>query len=365
MAQYYNFISEVYRRTECAIVVTGGNHDSPAHLEAPRQVLSALRVHVIGRLPEDIGQAVIALPNAREPKLIVAALPFLRDGDLRVAMGGETRSEIERQLVAGIRGHYERAAEHGASWKSAGVPVIAMGHLTVKSCDPCPDSERDIHIGGLGSVGPDVFGDSFDYVALGHLHQPQDAERSHIRYAGSPIPLSFKEAEHEKEVRLLEFTGGKLSYQQGIPVPMQRRLIQWELRRDELELHLRGLPLPESPLRPWVEVIVTDPKPGENIFEIVRELAEGRPYDVIRVGRPPVELTATLVLAENAADEEADNLLGDPQRVFSLCLKKETTLTEEDVEALEAAFAELLEHHHEQEESGVNVPVETFALAAV
>src|SRR5207247_11156539 len=58
----------------------------------------------------------------------------------------------------------------------------------------------------------DCFPDSFDYVALGHLHRPQAASgRDTVRYSGSPIPLSFSEAADRKEARVVDFAGGDLA----------------------------------------------------------------------------------------------------------------------------------------------------------
>jgi DNA repair exonuclease SbcCD nuclease subunit len=69
-----------------------------------------------------------------------------------------------------------------------------MGHLTILG-SRTTDSEREIHVGGLGAVGAECFSSAFKYVALGHLHRAQTAKgNAAVRYAGSPIPLSFSEA---------------------------------------------------------------------------------------------------------------------------------------------------------------------------
>ena len=55
------------------------------------------------------------------------------------------------------------------------------------------DSERDITVGGVATVHPEVF-DGVDYVALGHLHGQQQRSSETVRYSGSPVALSFSEA---------------------------------------------------------------------------------------------------------------------------------------------------------------------------
>ena len=89
-AQYYNFLSELFRQGGCAVIVVAGNHDSPAHLEAPRQILKALGAHVIGAWPSIPDEVVVPLPNAKSPQLVVTAVPFLRDRDVRTGQSGQS-----------------------------------------------------------------------------------------------------------------------------------------------------------------------------------------------------------------------------------------------------------------------------------
>ena len=208
--QYYDFLSHLRGAGACAAVIVAGNHDSPGHLEAPREVLRSLSFHVIGTLAEQPVDWLVPLPNPESPQLVVAALPFLRDADLRVGLSGQSADEIQRALVAGIARRYQEAAHAAAEWRERGVPVLATGHLTVVGSTNS-ESEREIHIGGLGAVGTECFPAAFDYVALGHLHRPQAAGgRDHVRYAGSPLALSFSEADDVKEVRPARFRGWRV-----------------------------------------------------------------------------------------------------------------------------------------------------------
>ena len=169
LGRYFDFVSGLFRQGDCSLVVIAGNHDSAAQLEAPKQVLDALNVHVAGFLAEKPEARLLYLPKDQDPKVAIAMMPFLRDRDLRVGKAGESADDIRAQVVAGIR---ERYAESADAVKDAGIscPALATGHLTVLGTKTS-DSERDIHIGGLGAVTIDSFPDTFAYVALGHLHR--------------------------------------------------------------------------------------------------------------------------------------------------------------------------------------------------
>lgn len=77
------------------------------------------------------------------------------------------------------------------------IPIIATGHLTTIGAS-MTDSVREIYIGTLEAFSATLFPE-FDYIALGHIHRPQVVNKSgHIRYSGSPIPLSFDESGQQK-----------------------------------------------------------------------------------------------------------------------------------------------------------------------
>jgi exonuclease SbcD len=103
-------------------------------------------------------------------------------------------------------------------------PVIAMGHLYAQGSIIC-ESEREIQIGNLAAFGESDFSETFDYVALGHIHRPQRVGgKEHIRYSGSPIALSFSEKNDLKIVIELEITAGKIERIEEISIPKFRVL---------------------------------------------------------------------------------------------------------------------------------------------
>ncbi|SMB91162.1 Exodeoxyribonuclease I subunit D [Hymenobacter roseosalivarius DSM 11622] len=255
---YYSFLLQM-QATGCRdIVVVGGNHDSPATLNAPARLLRHLRVHIVGCVPDCFEDQVIVLDSADgKPGLVVCAIPFLRDRDVRLSVPGEAAEEREARIRQGIADHYARAAEVEMVWqlKAAGVPVLATGHLYAAGA-MASDSERTIHVGNLGQVTADHFPTVFDYVALGHLHRPQRVGgREHIRYSGSPIPLSFSEIDHPKEVLLLEFAPQSLCIE-ALPVPGARRLVRFHGPLDEVLVRLAAYDNAGYQLPAWADVEV-------------------------------------------------------------------------------------------------------------
>ncbi len=265
---YYNFLVQM-QATGCRdIVVVGGNHDSPTLLNASRQLLRQLRIHVVGGVPADPAEQVVALAGTSgRPALVVCAVPFLRDRDLRLAVAGETPDERQVRIRQSIAGHYAALAEGPGvqRLREQDVPVLATGHLYAAGGAASEGAERDVHIGGLGSVGAEHFPAVFDYVALGHLHRPQVVGgREHIRYSGSPVPLSFTEADDRQQVLLLDFAGAGPPQITVLPVPVTRRLQRFHGTLDEVEASILAYDNAAFELVAWADVQVrSDEAPAE------------------------------------------------------------------------------------------------------
>ena len=226
---YYRFLCRVAASPRRHVVVTAGNHDSPSFLNAPRELLKFLNIHVVGcasALPED--EVILIAGPDHEPLLIVCAIPYLRDRDIRTAEAGESLEDKERKIIEGIRAHYRMvydAAQEKRDRLRKPVPIVAMGHLyTAGGQTVDGDGVRELYIGTLLHVGTDVFPDCIDYLALGHLHIPQTVGGSDfIRYSGSPLPIGFGEAAQEKSLVLVEFSD-EAPKVANIPVPCFRTL---------------------------------------------------------------------------------------------------------------------------------------------
>ncbi|MCB2377793.1 exonuclease subunit SbcD [Hymenobacter sp. BT635] len=343
---YYSFLLNM-RGTGCRdIVVVGGNHDSPATLNAPARLLRHLRVHVVGCVPECFDDQVLVLDDAAgQPGLVVCAVPFLRDRDVRLSVPGESAEEREARIKQGIADHYARVSEIERVWqlKDMGLPVLATGHLYAAGAAPS-DSERTIHVGNLGQVTADHFPAIFDYVALGHLHRPQRVGgREHIRYSGSPIPLSFSEVDHPKEILLLDFAQGKLHSLEALPVPGTRRLARFHGALDEVIASLEAYDNTGFLLPAWVDVEVrselTQLEVAEQLLKTIEQLNR---QHIEVLARRHFRLVKLRALGAEADDEPLTPSLDDftERQVFERRLENEPEASRAE---LQEAFDELLE----------------------
>ncbi|MDD4458087.1 MAG: exonuclease subunit SbcD, partial [Syntrophotalea acetylenica] len=175
---YYRLLCRVAASCCRHVVIVAGNHDSPSFLSAPKELLKALDVHVVGSPGEDPQDEVLVLRDKQgRPELIVCAVPYLRDRDIRVAQAGESIEDKERSLVDGIRRHYAEVAARAEGRRAelyAEVPIVATGHLFAAGAQTVDgDGVRELYVGSLAHVNSGIFPDCFDYLALGHLHVPQ------------------------------------------------------------------------------------------------------------------------------------------------------------------------------------------------
>ncbi len=324
VALYYDFIRRLADLKTVRAVITGGNHDSASHLNAPRELLRRFQVHVVGQ--------ALAVESAALDlgEVVIGAVPFLRERDLRQSVAGESMGDVQSQVRAAIRTHY--AAQLQACRSLAGQrPVIAMGHLTVLGATTS-ESERDVHVGNLGAVGADVFA-GFDYTALGHLHRPQKVGGlESVRYSGSPLALSFSEAEDVKSVVLLEVGINGVKSLETQPLPVTRSLVRATMNRSSLEAELAGLPAGV-----WAEITVKLDAPEAVLDRQVREWAAGR-FEVLKV-------LTELPMCDQPAWQQTGPALNElkPREVFREKLRQ-SGLTDED-DRLTSAFDELLALH--------------------
>ena len=330
---YYNFLGRLAAETRCQTLILGGNHDSPATLHAPRDVLRALDVRVIASPPDDPADALLEFAD-----VVVCAVPYLRERDVRLAAPGQSADEVAAAIRTGVSQHY-RAVHTLAQTKAAGRLLVATGHLTVAGSNSSP-SERPIYIGNLGAVEAACFA-GFGYAALGHIHRPQSVggdERVH--YAGSPIPLSFAEVDLAKEIRVIDVAAGQLT-QRAIRIPTFRALWRITPAAATLAAELaRHQGAPGDPLPPWVELTVTDGRSHPDLDRQVHEAAANLRLRVLKV-------LASASPADSATPGDAAPApsLHDlrPEDVFAERLRREPIDPDSpEGQTLALTFAELL-----------------------
>ncbi|MBC7553617.1 MAG: exonuclease SbcCD subunit D C-terminal domain-containing protein [Taibaiella sp.] len=346
LRQYYDFLLKV--KTTCCrhLVIIGGNHDSVSTLNAPKELLRQMDIHITGGVPEQVHEEIIPI-KAKDGTLeaIVCAIPFLRDKDIRLSVSGETSAERETRIKQGIAAHYRQLVPHITEYKNSGVPVIATGHLFAAGATTS-DSEKDIFVGNLGQVGSGDFPAEYDYIALGHLHRPQLVNsQPHIRYSGSPVALGYSEADHGKKVIVIDFIPGSSPVIEEIGVPAPRRIKKMGGDTLGIRQKLTAFPDESLPYPAWLEVeVVTDtylPELEANLNAIVAKMAHIGSL-VIKQKR---KTTATTM-----ADHATEALSLDELDVHSVFLKRcESQNPGGDHSELIATFNEAMEKWQQSE----------------
>lgn len=275
-SQLYYFLTEARKRLpRLNIVMTAGNHDAPARLEAPAPflaLLDAVVVGLIGRRNDSAGAAAsidldrIVVPLNDAVGQIAAwciAMPFLRPSDLPRIDGAVD------QYAAGIAALYAQAYEFAEKKRAPGQAIIALGHCHISGGAISKESERRIVIGGVDSLSSAIFAPGIDYVALGHLHLAQkiggDPTR---RYCGSPLPMSFSEINYPHQVVVVELAGPAVLDTREIRIPRSVELLCVPKQAesiDEVLAQLQALECADLPEPQWpyllVRVRLNQPEP--------------------------------------------------------------------------------------------------------
>ena len=344
LTQYYGFLKKLVG-TGCHVVITGGNHDSPGVLNAPRELLRFLDIKVIGNAQENIADELLHIDTPKGD-VVIAAVPYLRDADLRKSVVGEGYDDRLSALRQGIRAHYEQLAAISTE-RYPDKCVIAMGHLYVNGVS-VSESERDIHvIGGEAAFSADFFPEGFEYIALGHIHKPQRiANSDFVRYSGSPIPLSFSERDDKKYVLELTVEGQKIGKVASIEVPLFRELRCFSGNLEEVEAALNAYEV-VTPLPPYVEIHVTEPyaDPQKEAYfgYLIRDF-EAAPFKIIK---PRLSFTNRTQGADELYVTGTSIQDLTPRDVFQKRLLTEN-LDEETQQLLAEAFEELWREVAEQ-----------------
>ena len=173
------------------VFVISGNHDSPERLAFGGQLMKDRRVYMA---PVYDGYLEPVQLEDRYGSLRVYMLPFIKPAVVRRCCPEEGIETFEDA----VRWALEHMAEHKKGEDGRNI-LIAHQFVTGASC--C-DSE-ELSIGGLDQVSAELF-DSFDYVAMGHIHGPQKVGRDTLRYSGTPLKYSFSEVNHRKSVTVVE-----------------------------------------------------------------------------------------------------------------------------------------------------------------
>lgn len=289
-SMYYQFIYRVTAENPyLQIVIVAGNHDSAARLEAPLPLLQAMRTEVRGVVRKleggeiDYDHLTVELKNRKgEVELLCMAVPFLRQGDYpAVQTEGNPYAEGVRELYAQLLQRlWKRRTENQA--------ILAIGHLQATGSEIAEKdySERTV-IGGLECVSPEAFSEQIAYTALGHIHKAQRVSgRENVRYAGSPIPMSFAEKHYHHGVVMVTFDGGCAVDIERLECPKLIPLVSvpnGEPVSPEAILEaLKELPETEA-VAPYLEVKVLLEEPEPMLRQEIEDALADKNYRLARI----------------------------------------------------------------------------------
>jgi exonuclease SbcD len=309
----YSFVSRASRLLPgLQIVVTAGNHDSPARLEAPAALTDPMDIIFrgnVGRTAErepDYAPLIIPLCSRRAKlealradkeapiEAVCLAVPYLHESDLPKPEGDE------RGLNASTALFYRQALEQARRRYGATIPVVAMGHLYVGGAS-VSDSERGVRVGNLDCVAASAFPEELAYVALGHIHKAQRiGGNDRIRYCGTPLPMSMSEADYKHQFVVVTLDGDSAEVSL-IEIPQHTAMhrlgtAQKPVAREELLGRLAELvdTIADDNRPPYLELHVALTEPDVTLQREVKEFLADK----------AVRLTSILAHYPNRSDEK-------------------------------------------------------------
>jgi exonuclease SbcD len=248
---------ESFAATGIPLVLTSGNHDSAVRLQYAGAVMARAGIHLRTTVEQVTDPVVLA---GEGYDVGIYGIPYVLPDAVMTELGVQrSHAAVLDALAGSIRGDARRRGlEH----------VVVMAHAFVTGAAGS-DSEREIRVGGVGDTAADVFA-GFSYVALGHLHGPQEVALpgTVVAYSGSPLAFSFSERDHVKSVVVVDIDADGVRTRR-VPTPVPRPLVQVTGRLAELLARAAGdlAHLADA----WVKVVLTDPGRVANPMEQLRE----------------------------------------------------------------------------------------------
>lgn len=279
---YFSFLSKL-KNTKCkTTIIIAGNHDSPMMLQHTSPILAKLHIFVITTAQNSL--QVIPISNSNnELVALCCPIPYLRDQDLLLYKQDESIEDTKERLRLAIESFYTIAYETAQQQNPQNVPIIVTGHLVAHKGELSESqSERPIHRQNFGELQTANLPEGIGYVALGHLHKPQQIHGGvFTQYAGSPIPLSFQEVSYKHSIVVLTINGISIKSER-IPIPRFRALLRISITSiEEFETNVRtALENNINTLSPtWIECEFVDSILTDTIRNDIQTIAQR--YDAV------------------------------------------------------------------------------------
>ncbi len=239
VALFDSFLVDLAKR-KLPVFVISGNHDSPERLAFANRLIDASGIHLSSVYD---GQAARYVLKDEWGPVNIYMLPFVRPSTVRPYFDGEEISSYTDAIHAAVSQMGIDPSERN----------VLMAHQFVTGA--VTSESEDISVGGLDNVDASVF-DGFDYVALGHIHTPQNIGSERVRYSGTPLKYSFSEVGRDKSVTVAQLgPKGTLDIRE---VPLKPRYDMVELRGTYEELTLRDFYKDTGYREDYVHITLTD-----------------------------------------------------------------------------------------------------------
>lgn len=335
--QYYDFLKRLLQ-VDCKIILTGGNHDSSTVLNAPQELLKAFDITVLGGATENISELFVEVEKNGE-RIVVAAVPFLKDRDIRKSVAGETYATKIEQIKMGLQTYFSGINTHYNQNHSGNVFVV-MAHLYVQGSQ-LSESERDIQLGNQAGIESHIFEGIPHYVALGHIHKPQVISKvGNIHYCGSPIPLSFSEKEDCKQINVIHIHNNSIQEVTIVPIPKTRNLVSFEGTLNEVQERIAQYN-EKTLLTSLAELIVNEEKESLEVRQTFEEYINSTPNKNLEIVKSRLNFRNKIRGATDAFAVGTDVADVSPMQMFERKLELQGGM--ENSEELKNAFREIME----------------------
>lgn len=307
--QLYQFLSDAQQRVpHLHILMIAGNHDSGYRLEQVSPLLAKYQAKSIGVMEwqeikheqndekyyqPDIDKLIQPI-YARQSDEIIAwciCVPFLRSAEITGRWTNQT------DVLSATRILYQQLLHAVEQKKQPEQAIILMTHAHLQGGEESILSERNIIIGHQDALPVDIFSAELDYVALGHLHKAQAIQYPHIRYSGSPIPLSFSEVNYKHQVMMVDIDTQHQKVYTPLYIPRSVELVAVRCHLNELLTQLNDLPayqdiaMEHAPFLN-IEYESHTPAPPDLRHQIEKILAD-KHYRLVRLARHYPQTTTT------------------------------------------------------------------------
>lgn len=292
--QLYQFLADAHAAApNMQTLMIAGNHDSGYRIEQVEPFLAKFNAKAVGVIGKTTAHEFdlnrLLVPIYDEHAKIIAwclTLPYLRSAEIT---GLNQHTTNNQNAIAYL--HQQLIAEAKLR-KQPDQALILMSHAHLQGAQTS-DSERSIIIGHEEALSTTLFDEIIDYVALGHLHKPQQVGQAHIRYSGSPIPLSFSERHYRHQVLDVTIdpsqTGEQRVRYESLVIPRQVDLIR--IREDLADLIPAIEALPQGEIesihaRHFLEIEYrSDAPPPIDLRQQIEQALPPKRYRLLRLSR--------------------------------------------------------------------------------